>query len=785
MKPLGWLVAPIALLLLVKIAPLASGERTLYLRDVLNTHLPMKHVQAEALRAGYLPLVDVYRAGGQPALGNPNSVPLYPDNVLYLLAPTLWALNAHFWLHWLAALVAVAWLARAHGLSRPAAFAAGTFYAFGGYLFSLLSFYNLVAGAALAPALIAAALRLAQSGQRRFGVAFGGLFALLWLGGEPVIALLAFVVATATFFAAAPTRAALGALVAAALSGTLLALPQLVETLRILPFSFRGHAGVGSEALSVGSLDPRQLAEWFLPFFFGAPDRLGPGRFWGSAFYGGYPPLLVTLYPGLCVLALAVIAAPAWRSSRAVQWSLAAVCLGFLLALGEHHPLTGWLLSRSDVLRYPVKFILPAVLGGAMLAAIGFERALVTFDANARGSLRSILGVLALFYTAGFAVLWFGLGELPERLRGTMPAALADSFVEGERLRWAGLCLLSVLVLAAAALATRLAAAHGRLGGSLLLTVHAASQLLLLSPALATDETAAYARPPTVLAAIPPAARTVHGSKALFGPLSIKNGVFPDYNAAWLQRRAFAELYPAVGPLFGRRFELNTAADELDAFLTRMAGAAVEKNRDSQRLRLLKAWGVSRLLLDRELGPRHATAVRLLLREEHFGRPLFVYEIVDSAPEVSVAATVLRAPDLLVAFAQLTRADFDARTTAVIQGDGPAKAGSGGKILSLVTAAESLETTVVAVADSVVVWQRSHLPIYRATVDGRAAPILFANFHRMGVAVPAGEHVVRIWADRRPLRWSLAAAAVGALGLLALGSGWPRRGQRGRVGSVP
>src|SRR4029079_6982855 len=93
------LVGPLLLLLAWVAYPLARGSETLYLRDVLNAHFPMKQAQAEALRAGYVPEIDPYRAGGQPLAGNPNAVPFYPDNILYLWRPALWALNAHFWLH--------------------------------------------------------------------------------------------------------------------------------------------------------------------------------------------------------------------------------------------------------------------------------------------------------------------------------------------------------------------------------------------------------------------------------------------------------------------------------------------------------------------------------------------------------------------------------------------------------------------------------------------------------------------------------------------------------------
>jgi len=106
----------VLLVLVIRALPLMTGASTLYLRDVLGTHLEMKAAQAGAMRRGTLPLIDPYRAGGQPALGNPDSVPLYPDNLLYLAAPTLWALNAHFWIHLLLAPLSMYWLARAWGL---------------------------------------------------------------------------------------------------------------------------------------------------------------------------------------------------------------------------------------------------------------------------------------------------------------------------------------------------------------------------------------------------------------------------------------------------------------------------------------------------------------------------------------------------------------------------------------------------------------------------------------------------------------------------------------------
>ena len=77
-------VVPTMLLLAGALLPVIVGVETLYTRDVFGVHLEMKAFQAEAMRSGYMPLIDPYRAGGQPHLGNLNTVPLYPDNLLIL-----------------------------------------------------------------------------------------------------------------------------------------------------------------------------------------------------------------------------------------------------------------------------------------------------------------------------------------------------------------------------------------------------------------------------------------------------------------------------------------------------------------------------------------------------------------------------------------------------------------------------------------------------------------------------------------------------------------------------
>ena len=341
---------PVVLLLAWFVAPLVGGGKTLFLRDVLQTHLADRIGLATSLRQlelPLIPLVDPLRAGGQALAGNLNALPFYPDNLLLLLAwpgaagaagrAALWALNAHFWLHWFLALGAALWMGRAFGLSRPAAWMGATVYAFSGYFASQLNLYNTVAAAALAPALVAAVLETAPGKapavRRRGLVGAALLWALLVLGGEPLLALLALALAISAGVLFAGRRALSGRLMLALLAGTLLAAPQIVEALRILPISFRNNAAFGEPQAILGSFRWAHLADFVWPFFFGRPNL---SEVFAPHQFDGYPPLLFTLYPGL--LALALAATGLARRGRATIWGAGAIVVALFFALGRFNP---------------------------------------------------------------------------------------------------------------------------------------------------------------------------------------------------------------------------------------------------------------------------------------------------------------------------------------------------------------------------------------------------------------------------------------------------------------
>lgn len=767
--------APSLLLLALAVWPLAAGTETLYLRDVADAHLPMKHVQAEALRDGRFPLVDPYRGGGQPLTGNPNALPFYPTNGLYLVASTLWAFNTHFWLHLFLALGATWWLARTWRLSRPAAWAAGAIYAASGWFLSHLAFYNLIAGAALAPALVAATLSAGSSRNPRGALlATGVLWALLLVSGDPSMAVLALALAVSAVVARDGLRPRrLGVLGLTLVAGTLVALPQIVEFLRILPVSFRGFYGVGAEARTAASFDPRQAVEWLLPYVFGRPDSIGYGRFWGHRFYTDWQPFFFSLAPGLLALALLPTAGRPRR--RVALWAWGIVAAGMFFALGRFNPLAEALLALPgiDAFRFPVKLWLPVALGGSLIAGLGFE---LLLERQPRPRRRFLITLGAL--GGLLAIVWIFLFIAPDTVealqRRILPAIYPADFLAFERGRWAETARISLLVAAALGLSSLLVRRRPAVAGAALLVIHVASQLIFQAPNLSMDAAAIYRQPPPLLEWIPPSAEVVHGGEGgLFGRQNLVAGDYPNDHVRWLDRRTYLELYPGAGVLWGRRYEIHVSPEGLDTFLNAAAAQLIRQAPDDGlRLRLLELWGVDRLILPRELDAAGSRRARRLHSEKVFGEPVTVWELSEAEPDVAFYGRLVRAPHVNRAVEILTDADFEPGTVAIVPGGGPAQEGEGGTARLVEVGWESWEIEVEARSPGVLVLQRTHLPIYRATVDGEPVATVPVNLHRIGVELPAGRHRVKIEAHRGPLHRSLWGAAIGLLGLLAVAF-WP------------
>ncbi len=812
MKRFAPLFALPAVLLLAALAwPLATGEKTLILRDVLQTHFLDRIALGEGVRRFELPLVDPLRAGGQALAGNLNALPFYPDNLLLFFGgpdagarSTLWALNAHFWLHAFVALGAAFWMGRAFGLAPPAAWMTATAYAFSGYFASQLNLYNTVAAAALAPALVAAFLETAPGKAprtRRRGLLGAALiWTLLLLGGEPLLALLALGAAAGALALVAGRRAfsarldGLGRLALAVLAGTLLAAPQIVEMARILPLSFRNNAAFGEPQAIVGSFRAAHLADLLWPFFFGRPslsEVFAPHQF------DGYPPLLFTLYPGLLALALAAAGGlTGWRAGwrargdrrdrrdgrerparAATLWAVGALGVALFFALGRFNPIVAglWHLPWGRLLRFPAKFWLLGALGGSLLCGLGFAAAL----AGGRKSVERLLAGLAALFALLLAVSVGAPGRVSGWVAALLRPDLPPAELAGDLVRLQGLSLLSIGLLLLALALVRLGRRAPVAAGVGLVCLHAATQCWAMLPALPTDASAPYLEAPPILSAIPAGSVVLHGGNHdLFRPGTMHQGEYPDDRLLWLTRRSARELYPFAAVQHGLRAELAISPEGLDSFLTQALTVGLRRFPDRRRLDLLEALGVDYLLLDREIAPEAANLVNEVARDENYGQTLRLYELADRAREVELATRVVAAPHMNAALETIFAETFDPHRTAVVPGE--ASAGGEARPISpdgnarLVSdAREEVIVDCDSAVSGVLFLRRAYLSLWRVSIDGKPAPTLVVQLARLGVAVPAGRHRVRFWIDRRPLAASFG-VALGGLGLLVLVL-WQRR----------
>jgi hypothetical protein len=460
-------------------------------------------------------------------------------------------------------------------------------------------------------------------------------------------------------------------------------------------------------------------------------------------------------------------------------WAWGAVIIGVGLALGRFNPIARALFESPAfaAVRFPIKFWLLAAIGGALLCGIGLDALLSGSRAAARRNFIAVLGALAALLALLGAALAFLPAPIDAGIRLLIPATFDATFVDHERRRWLGLALWSL-----AALAFYLIAAHVLFrrsparwpAAAALVAGHVATQLVFLRPLYPMDTPGAYLQPPAALAYVPDSARVINPDhRALFGPTRQREGPFPSSDRYWQWRRAFAELYPMTGPVWDRRFDLDSSPEGLSSVHTVAAQRAVWTSNDTTRVRLLAAWGIDRLVLDRPLAS--GTAARLLARAPGIGHPVHVYEIPDALPEATLASNVYPVPDDAMAAALLTLPAFDSHRDVALLMAGPPRTLGGGTAQVVRSAPEALEVeTLAGSGGGVLVVQRTDL-LYQAEVDGKAAPILTANVHRIGVEVPEGRHRVRLFVDRRSLERSTVAALLALLLLPALG--WIARGR--------
>jgi hypothetical protein len=402
-RPLLALAAGAALFSFLFLPDLLDGRVFAY-RDAGNYHLPVSRLVSAELRAGRLPFWNPVIACGTPLAANPNNYAWYPTRALELVLSPEAALQAHFFLHWIAGGAAMAALAGALGASVAGSAGAAALYLLAGPALSLLNFANLVPFLLWAPATMLAAVAMRRSPGPRAAAGLAVCLGVQTTFAEPGMLAAEALAVVAVLSTGArgggvrvgPLAAAVRWSAVAALLALLVSAPMWVPELRLIAGSARAADVRTSLASSVPAPALAQLA---VPQFLGDYHTPEKRTFWGEPFNQGFGPFFLSLSFGTVSLASAA-AAVAARPRPALPLGALAVT-GVLVAMGRHFPPLAPLYEAEAAgwFRWPVKLVFATALAVPPLAALAWS-AIGSRDSAAGRAAAALAGAALLMALA-------------------------------------------------------------------------------------------------------------------------------------------------------------------------------------------------------------------------------------------------------------------------------------------------------------------------------------------------------------------------------------------------
>ncbi|MGH2948236.1 MAG: YfhO family protein [Solirubrobacteraceae bacterium] len=659
-----------------------------------------------------VPLWNPHVMGGRPYVANAQSALFSPFTWPMLVLPFWWSLGVVAALKLFTAAMGTFLLGRALGMRFAGALLAGIVFAFGLYFVVWLS-WPLSSVWAWLPWLLLAVLTVAR---RPGALPVAGLalvVALEFFGGHPESSF--HVLAAASLFAllalsrvAHPRRAA-GRLLAGLVAGSALAAVAVVPFVELLLHSADLGARRGREPLH---LEPRFLLGYALPEYWGRPS--GPqteGFMVARAFYAGALPLMLAVW--------AVIARPTRERVAIAAGGAAAVAVvvGFPGVFELVNALPGF--DQA----YNTRLIVVASLAIALLAGWGLDERPPLLFVGAIWALPLVLVVArvplddlgeALSVAWGFATP----PPLPEAVTVLrLSAALVWLVVAG-----AAVVLLWWRPPAFAALACALVVAdlfRAGMGQNPSIPVDHAEQ-----PATEAIQRLRAARPAR-FAGLAPAV----GLQPLVPDLAMRYGLYDARGYDYPVERRFDRLWRAmVAPPEG--FTPPTMLVEPT----------------ERALRALGMLGVTDVVQP----PGEPRVPGWDISYE--GEDARLYENPYALPRAWVVGEQWVVPDPDVALAAMLEPAFDPARTAVVERPVPGLDGTGDARIVRYEP-DRVEAEASATSRALVVLSDVHFPGWKATVDGRDAPVERVDYLLRGVPVGAGEHSIVL--EYRPLSWRI------------------------------
>lgn len=756
--------------------PIYTGQGLPAGKDLVLSYQPMHY--SLAVEDGPIRLWEPRGGFGFPMLAESQASQLYPPSLLarWLLPPET-GIFPLICFHFFLAGVFMLILARELGLGLLSGLAAGLAWMGAGFLVSHASIPPILYQAVWLPALLACVVRfgnthspapLALAGLLLGCQALAGHFQMLVFGGLflGAFSLLAF-----------PGRLGpkalvrwLPALVLIAGLGVAWSWVQLKPTFDFFLASSR-DSGASGDWLS---WNPLQAATLIQPHLFGAdhhpvlvgamPEHLqtywGAGVGWVTSFYLGVTGL---------ILALASLRGARTRLARFLWLALA---VSLTLAAGKYLPLKAWLdhLPLIGAFQYPARWLYLALFCLALLAGLGMEH-LLDSDSAIRQRLAKFTMLGGVVFLVLLTVAWWAAAHHPALLAGW----LGDVDKYAPRLALAartldplaGPNLWALFLLAATGLILwpggRPKWSAGLAAGLLLALmatdsgVFLARQQVLIEPEFYQQRPGQAAR----AAGLTPGDRYFSLARYHSDPQDHQLDLLPPS----LNLRTGLATVDYRGSLYFARFKRYFAA------LDRAYAAPDGRILDSPGgRRLFNLAGVGYFLRRQ---PCQAAFTELTAQKG----PTWVYEVRGSLARVRWAGEAVYAKDDAQAWDLIQDPGVDLQRRVVLETaprPGPAGNPTGPGQVSLEH--ESPGKMVLRTKTDTPGWlvlSQTYSPKWQARVDGRPSDLLRADYLFSAVALPPGEHKVKLRYLEPALFWGLASAGL-ALGISLLMLFWPR-----------
>ncbi|HQM75174.1 MAG TPA: hypothetical protein PLL62_08065 [Candidatus Saccharicenans sp.] len=709
-------------------------SQTFYERDSTLLETPVRLHVIQLLEEGNFALWTDSHGQGQPLLANMKTAVFYPSTWLYLFLPFFVAFKIHYLIHPIIGWIGMYLLGKSYGFSQKASFLASSLFFFSGMYLSSFEFYNHIAAIAwMMWALFLARLsRPIKSSTFLFNIL---VWALLILSGAPEFIIIAgILVLTQAFITGERFKSYILKLFAAFFLAALICAVQLIPSFEMLSQAERSPQSV------LWPLELIQLNNLTFHGIFGDDRQPGHNLFWGGHLFNTWYPLYYSLYIGFGALLLSLVSLFRLKDRRIKLWLIVGV-LFFLMSCGKYSPFF-FIYQHIPVLssiRFPVKFFIGSIFCLSLMAGYGLDW---LRENDLPSAFKKVLATFSILSLLGYMVF-----------KGKIISVLSQLFVmENPGLKQAlyGSILYGLIILAFYAVYFIVLDKFNRGRASFIAVLIA---ICLIDPVyhnryINPTVEESFFQPPAILNEIKTPVSLYRGEMLPF-VLGVEET--PKLRIMSFYRQT---LFPYSGLPYGVRYVFNPGFMATYPHKQEELTKSIKSLKQGEQIKILKYLGCQYYIGNK---PFFSMEKSKKIVAEGFTQ--YLEKIADEPARPTVVYDFVRAETEQERLDIFTSAEFDPQKTVII-GQGiklPEKIGeeihgAQRKDYSLDILEEKAgygRYKINLPAAGLAIFPSNWAKGWKAWIDGKRVDVFEANLFSKGLAVPPGEHLVRLryWPD--------------------------------------